>query len=426
MKKIAKSIVVSILNFQVKKLLAKNSFQIVAVVGSIGKTSTKLSIAQTLSHKYRVQYQNGNYNDVVTVPLVFFGLEQPSLFNPLAWLRIFISIAKQIRDDYPYDVVVLELGTDYPGNIAEFGKCIQVDLAVVTALTPEHMEYFGTLDAVAKEELSVAEFSKKMLINKDLVPEKYLSSIQIPILSYGKNNSSTYWLKQLNFGLTDTDVNVEKDTKPFISVKHPVSSESLAYSVLSAIAVGDLMGLTKTEIESGIKSIKPMSGRMQKLEGLNNSVILDDSYNSSPDAAKLALNTLYRLKGSQKIALLGNMNEMGEYSKAAHEELGNNCDPKQLDLVVTLGPDANAYTAPAAIAKGCNVVTTNSPYKAAEEIKRIMKKHSVILVKGSQNGVFAEESIKLLLADPKDVEKLVRQSKYWLKVKQKQFGRGRL
>ena len=96
MKKIFKSLVVFVLTRQVRKLRKKNSFRVIAVVGSIGKTSTKLAIAQTLEPSLRVRYQHGNYNDLVTVPLIFFGQNTPSLMNPFAWFRVFRNNHKQI------------------------------------------------------------------------------------------------------------------------------------------------------------------------------------------------------------------------------------------------------------------------------------------------------------------------------------------
>jgi UDP-N-acetylmuramoyl-tripeptide--D-alanyl-D-alanine ligase len=140
-------------------------------------------------------------------------------------------------------------------------------------------------------------------------------------------------------------------------------------------------------------------------------------------ALKLALDSLYEIKAPQKIAVLGNMNELGKYSETTHTEIGTYCDPKQLDLVVTIGPDANKYLAPAAEAKGCSVKIFENPYDAGTFLKPLIKKGAVILVKGSQNKVFAEETIKSLLANPADESKLVRQSQEWLNKKQKAFGK---
>ena len=167
MKKAAKGIVAQILGWQVRRLRKKNDFKIIGVAGSIGKTSTKIAIAKVLSEGLRVQFQEGNYNDLITVPLIFFGLSEPSLFNPLAWLKAFIKIEKQLLKPYPFDVVVVEIGTDGPGQIDRFGKYLHCDITVLTAISHEHMEFFGTLSDVAKEELSVSKYTDLLLINKE-------------------------------------------------------------------------------------------------------------------------------------------------------------------------------------------------------------------------------------------------------------------
>jgi UDP-N-acetylmuramoyl-tripeptide--D-alanyl-D-alanine ligase len=160
---------------------------------------------------------------------------------------------------------------------------------------------------------------------------------------------------------------------------------------------------------------------MQRLKGIKDSLILDESYNASPDAVMAALDSLYQMQAPQKIALLGNMNELGDLSKQAHIDVGEYCEAKQLDLVVTLGPDANKYLAPAAEAKGCQVKIFTHPSKAGQFIRDQIKTGATILVKGSQNTVYAEEAIKELLADPGDAKLLVRQSKDWLLKKEASF-----
>src|SRR5690606_8740660 len=107
----------------------------------------------------RVQFQEGNYNDRVTVPLVVFGQSMPGLLNPIAWIRIWQKNNRMIRRGYPYDVVVVEIGTDSPGQIAAFSY-LKPEIAVITAIAPEHMEQFGSLDAVAREELSIVPHAK--------------------------------------------------------------------------------------------------------------------------------------------------------------------------------------------------------------------------------------------------------------------------
>ena len=421
MRKTAKSIILSILAWQVRRLHSKHQFKIIAVVGSIGKTSTKLAIAQMLSESKRVKFQQGNYNDIVSVPLIYFGHVLPSLTNPFAWLKIFIKNEMQIVGSYPYDYVVVELGTDGPGQIAAFKRYIVADIGVVTAITPEHMEYFSGLSAVADEELAVASFSKRLLLNVDLCPTELTLAYSGSFLSYGIHKDATYVMNDISYNPNGSTFTLSKDRVPIVQASHFSYSEPQLYSLTAAMAVCDLLEVSNEAIVSGLERVIPISGRMQTLAGINKATIIDDSYNASPDATIAALNTLYRMPAPQKIALLGNMNELGSFSSVAHTDIGKYCDPERLNLVVTLGEDANTYLADAAEKNGCTVIRTKSPYEAGKIIAEQLQVGALVLIKGSQNGVFAEEAIKPLLADPSDNNKLVRQSESWLNIKKSQF-----
>jgi UDP-N-acetylmuramoyl-tripeptide--D-alanyl-D-alanine ligase len=421
MKKLAKKVIVNKLSRQVNKLRAKNDFKIIAIGGSIGKTSTKFALAAVLKQKYRVQFQEGNYNDIVSVPLIFFGLPIPSLANPLSWIATFRKITKQLKQPYPYDIVIVELGTDGPGQIAAFQRYIKADLAILTAITPEHMEFFKDLDDVATEELNIINYADKLLVNKDLVDQKYLRGVPIPIITYGMNKPADYQLANISYANGAYDFEIKHGDKPFLNAHHHAIAETQLYSVSGASAAAHELGVSPEQINNGIDKIEAVNGRMKQLPGLNNSVIIDDTYNASPVATKAALDTIYKLDSPQKIAILGNMNELGMYSEQSHREVGEYCDPKQLELVITIGPDANNFLAPAAQKMGCQVKMFTNPYKAGEYLKPLIKDKALILAKGSQNGVFAEETVKLLLADKADASHLVRQSNNWLALKQKAF-----
>lgn len=421
MKKILKNIVIYILTKQVRKLRNNNNFKVIGVVGSIGKTSTKLAVAQTLDSKLKVRYQQGNYNDIVTIPLVYFGQETPSLFNPFAWFKVFSNNKKQIKN-FPYDVVVLEIGTDGPGQIEKFSRYGNLDIVVVTALTPEHMEYFKDMDAVASEELSVTKYSKKVIFNSDLISEAHKTLLPADAISYAIHDiGANYHLANIFHSASGLEADIKNNNEIYLHINHEVISEVQLYSVLAAVIAGSLIGLKKTEILEGIKAIKPVSGRLRRLRGVNNSLIIDDTYNSSPEAVKSGLKMLESIDASQKIAVLGNMNELGPISEQSHKEAGELCDPKKLSLVITLGKDANSFLAAAAEANGCDVRRFEDPFSAGDFLQAKIENGAVIFIKGSQNGVFLEEAVKKILADPEDSEKLVRQSEYWMNIKKKQF-----
>ncbi len=418
-KQSGKHVLCWLLERQVRDLRAKHDFKIVAVVGSVGKTSTKLAIASVLGATQRMRYQEGNYNDRLTVPLVIFGKAMPSMFNFFSWLKILISNSAQADSAYNYDFVIVELGTDGLGQLKDFAY-LNPDITIVTAVAPEHMEYFGTLDAVAAEELAVSAFSKKLLINIDDTPKEYLKNLTYE--GYGDRAEATHRLEGFKpLGLAGAEVSFRLNKAAVLKQQIPMLGKHGALIALAAAATAHELGIVNDDIAKGLGAIKPFAGRMQVLEGVQESHILDDSYNASPIAVKAGLDVLYSLKASQHIAILGNMNELGEYSAQAHRDIGAYCNPKHVDLVVTIGPDANKYLAASAEKAGCQVASFDSPYEAGAYVKDKLRSGAIILAEGSQNRVFAEESLKVLLKNKADEKKLVRQSSYWMSVKAKQF-----
>ena len=420
LKKLGRAVVCRTLERQVKRLRAKREFKVIAVAGSVGKTSTKAAIAKTLeAASLRVAWQAGNYNDRVTVPLIFFNQDEPSILNVLAWLRIFWQNSRMMRRPYPYDVVVVELGSDGPGQMQHFSYT-QPDIAVLTAIMPEHMAYFGTLDAVAAEELDMLRYSKQALINIDDTPAKYLEGRQF--MSYGLDGKADYQVlawRQLE--LEDGVMTIALPDGARLEAASAIVGKQGVKIVLAAAAAAHMAGLTQDDIAKGVAGIKPFAGRMQILEGIHDSILIDDTYNASPPAVKAALDVLYATKAPQRIAILGSMNQMGDYSPDAHREVGAYCDAGKLDLVVTIGSDAETYLAPAAREAGCEVQSFASPYQVSEFVKSRLKAGGIVLAEGSQDGVFAEEALKALLKHPKDQSRLVRQSAHWMKIKREQF-----
>lgn len=419
LKKIGKDLLCKILESQVRRLRKKHRFQVVAVVGSIGKTSTKLAIAHALEPTRRVIYQTGNYNDRLTVPLVLFGHKLPGLFNIAAWAKVLVLNEKSIRLQYFYDVAVVELGTDKIGEIKQFAY-LAPDIAVVTAITPEHMAAFKTLEAVAAEELTVCDYAQKVLVNADDTPQEFVEGKGV--LTYGQQGSATYRAKNpVPKGLQGTEVELQLDVTPPFTAQSKILGRQGVSILLAAAAACQLLGLNEDEIQKGLQEITPFSGRMQILSGIRGATIIDDTYNASPEPVLAALEVLYAAEAQQRIAILGQMNELGDYTQEAHEKVAGFCTPDKLDYVVTIGPLAEQYLAPAAAKNGCKVRSFLSPYEAGDYVKSVLADGAVILAEGSQNRVFAEESLKVLLADPADQAKLVRQSSDWMRIKRKQF-----
>jgi UDP-N-acetylmuramyl pentapeptide synthase len=418
-KRYGKALLCQVLERQVRQLRARNDFTLVAVAGSVGKTSTKLAIARVLAQSKRVRYQEGNYNDRVTVPLVLFNARQPGLYNVWAWFRIYRKNRRKLREPYPFDIAVVELGTDGAGQMKDFAY-LRPDITVLTAISEEHIEQFKSLEAVAQEELTVFDYSKQVLVNTDDVAAEYLTSYSYE--SYGLENKPAYHAKLTG----KPTMKGQKVTLSLGGKKLTLQSQYFgaqgAKIVLAAAALASMMQVDTKAIKSGAASLQPFAGRLQMLKGVQNSTLLDDTYNASPLAVKAALDVLYSMDSPQRVAILGSMNVLGVVSSEAHKSIGQYCDPKKLKLVVTIGADAKKYLAPAAKKAGCKVKSFTSPIEAGKYVKKQLKKRAIVLAKGSQNRVFAEEALKPLLADSTDTARLVRQSGYWMKIKRSQFG----
>jgi len=423
-----KNIVLFLVEFQTKRFLRKHEPKIVAVTGSVGKTSTKLAIATVLSTHYKVLYQEGNYNVDVSVPMTIFDLPMPPLAklkSPFEWLKQLWYMERKIHLKFPFDIIVLELGTDKPGDVVHFRKYLRPTIGVVTAVTPEHMEFFKTIDAVAQEELSIATFSELIVINRDDIDEtfaRYVNNSNID--TYGTSGVAEY-----HYLIEDFEAGsgfAGKFVSPEFGEQQVVLKLAGEHNVKAAVAagvVGIKLGLTQPEIVAGLNAIRPVKGRMNILKGLLDSTIIDDTYNSSPTAAVAALQTLYLFPSKQKIAILGSMNELGGYSQKAHEEVGSVCDPTLLDWVVTIGDEAEKFLAPAAAKRGCQIRSFKSPYEAGAFVHSVLHPHATILAKGSQNGVFAEEAIKILLHETEEENQIVRKGPDWITKKQGMFDR---
>jgi UDP-N-acetylmuramoyl-tripeptide--D-alanyl-D-alanine ligase len=409
----------------VKEYFASHHPRLIVVVGAAGKTTTKTAIATVLAQKFRVRMEDSNHNTDLSVPPALLGVRYPEgkVHSPLAWLRVFRAMKQRVAAPTDVDVIVQELGTDHPGEISHFGTYMTPDIAVVTSVVPEHMEFFGTMDAVAQEELAVGVYSNITLINRDDVDEKYakyLNSSRVD--TYGSDAAAEYHFEYDNSnpldGFHGEFISPELGKVP---AKVNLVGEHNLKAGIAAGAVAAKLGVSAAEISAGLGRIKPVNGRMNILRGVRDTIIIDDTYNSSPAAAVAALRTLYRVETPQRIAILGSMNELGDTSPEAHRQVGEMCDPTLIEYVVTIGTEAEKYLAPAAKSKGNRVKSFANPIEAGIFVNQIMQPHAVVLAKGSQNGVFAEEAIKVLLHSTDDDDDLVRQSVDWMKIKRKLY-----
>ena len=401
--------------------------KLIVVTGSVGKTSTKRALATLLSQRYRVQMENSNHNTEMSAPLGILGIEYPvgKVKDPRAWLAVLSAARQRINNPTGVDMIIQELGSDRLGDVAHFSKYLKPDIAVVTGVTPEHMESFETLDAVAEEELSAANFSGLAVINRDDIDGGYAKYVtNANLTTYGTLGVAEYRFEEADFtlekGYTGQIIAPEYSTP--LPVEVNVLGEHSLRPVMGAVAVGIKLGLTPENIQNGLKAIRPVPGRMNVLKGIDGTLVIDDTYNSSPAAASAAMQALYSLQAPQRIAVLGSMNELGSSSAEEHQKLGMLCDPSLLSWVITVGDEAEQHLAPAARARGCQVKSFKSAIDAGGFARSVSEEGAAILVKGSQGDIYTEEAVKVLCLMSEDVE-LVRQSPEWMKVKDEFFSK---
>jgi len=423
-----KSFIQKRLEHYVRNYFSKHpEVKLVAVAGSVGKTSTKTAIATVLAKKYRVRMLEGNHNTHMSAPLGILGIEYPeNIHSPLQWLRVMLAAQKRINGPTDVDVIVQELGTDRPGEIAHFGTYLRPAVGVVTAVTPEHMEFFNDIETVAKEELALANFSELAIINRDDIDGRFSEFLTNEnIDTYGTTAAAEFRIEVKDFDVEhgyDAWLVMSGFAETYPADLRVIGEHSLR-PIAGAVAVAVKLGMGPQDIVAGVEDIVPVPGRMNLLRGADKSVLIDDTSNPSPASAEAALQTLYGMQAPQRIAVLGSMNELGASSAAEHEALGHLCDPSLLAWVITIGSEAEKYLAPAAKVKGCQVKSFANAIDAGAFVRSVMEQGSVVLVKGSQGNIYSEETVKLLLHSTADDHKLVRQSPAWMQTKNDFFSK---
>ena len=410
----------------VQEYFAKHSeVKLVVVTGSVGKTSTKVAIATVLSEKFRVRLHEGNYNTFLSAPCAILGIEYPdNIRNILEWLAVFRAARQRINQPTDVDVIVQELGSDRIGQVEHFGTYLKPDIAVITAISPEHMEYFMTLDNVAKEELAVANYSKSALINRDDFDGKYAEYLNnANFKTYGTSATAEYKFLVDDYSLHGGFIGkfVRPGNENAVKANIHTVGEHMLRPAVAAAAVATEFGMDGVFIASGLEKVEALPGRMKPLRGTNGTLLIDDTYNSSPLAAASSLNALYQLQVPQRIAVLGSMNELGATSEEEHASIGNLCDPAQLAWVITVGDEAEKFLAPAARARGCQVESFKTALQAGAFVRKVVEPNAAVLYKGSQGNIYLEEAVKMMLHTIDDEKLLVRQSPQWMRKKEAFF-----
>lgn len=431
-KKYVKRFFISAYSPFVRRFLVNNSqTKLIGVSGSVGKTSTKFAIKNVLeAGGKKVLVHDGAFNDPLASIFVILEEPYPNAQSPISLIKAFLRVRRASKRAVDYDFMVLELGTDTPGEMVQFGKFLTLDYCVVSAITPEHMVNFKSFDDVTKEELQVTKYSKKIIANRDLVPKKYQGDLQ-------GGEAKTVWFGTASLNeatiragkLVDIGLKTKREIRVGVAGKEVYIKSSLlhlhsGFVLAAALLVASECGVSMVAATAGLEDLEVAAGRGRLLAGKKGSIIIDDSYNNVGANVSIAsLDLLYEFNTRRRIAVLGGINEMSsDIEQEAHTEVALHLKSKKLEEVVLIGSLAKKYYKPILAMSDIPFKWFANPYKAGNYLQSKLVAGMVVLVKGSQNGIYSEEAIKPLLQDQRDEALLVRQSKAWIEKKRKSFG----
>jgi UDP-N-acetylmuramoyl-tripeptide--D-alanyl-D-alanine ligase len=314
--------------------------------------------------------------------------------------------------------VILEMGADAPGDIKYLSRLFRPEKGVIICVLPVHMSSFKNIEAVATEKKSLAQNIRKngrvfLNIDDPRVADTFVPA-NVKKVTFGTKPGADFRAVDIKSDLTGLSFRLIEG-KSEINFKIRLYGEQLIYSILAAIAVARSEHISYSKIKSILKEMHPVRGRMNVIEGIKSSLIIDDSYNANPTSVTKALDFLGSQNG-RRIALLGNMNELGQYEREGHERVGE-AVAKKADILLTVGDVASRHIVAGAISGGLKkqfIHSFDDASKAGEYLAGELKKGDVVLVKGSQNKVRLERAIEHFMAHPEDKNKiLVRQSAFW-------------
>jgi len=428
-----KWIVLSIITAQSKAVLKKFRPRIIAVTGSVGKTSTKDAIYTALRGTLSVRKSAKSYNSDFGVPLTILGREG-AWNNPVGWTLTILQGIKLLLLNYPYpEWLILEVGADKPGDLRDLMSWVKPDITVVTRFpdVPVHVEFYESIEALFAEE-AIPVFSLKtpgvlVLNNDDERVRAFADDSPHMVYTYGSTPTASVRSfdesveyapdeegKLMPLGMK-FDV-ISGDRQATLRVRDALGMQHV-YPLLAAVAVGLSQNVPLLVMAEALnKEHVTPSGRMRLIPGEKETYLIDDTYNSSPVAAREALLTLGGLKAyGRKIAVLGGMRELGHYTEDEHKKIGA-LAAEQVDILIGVGEEAR-YLAEGALDAGMpdeNIFQYDNAREAGKFLESILAKGDIALIKGSQS-VRMERIVEEVMEHPEDRAKvLVRQERQWI------------
>lgn len=414
-------------------LIKKYRPRVIGITGSVGKTSSKEAIYAVLSNHFRVRKTEKNYNNEIGLPLTIIGAEsgERSFWKWLGvsfkWLAFFILPLR-----YP-EILILEMGADRPGDIGYLTSFIPCEASVITEISGSHLEYFKTIDKIASEKWTLVDnLAPKgfATINLDNPKLKKLASQSkrddITFLTFGFSPEAEIQATDVLYNYSFTEFGDAKEIKGLsfklnykgtsipVRLNNILAKHSI-YAALSAIAIGLAFKLNLVEIAGALENFSMPTGRMNLISGIKKTSIIDDTYNSSPISAISALDVLKDIKASRKIAVMGDMLELGAEMESGHKDVAKKFLEIKNGIYFAVG-ERMQFAAEELKKRNISqerLFVFSDPMSAGKKLREIIEPGDLILIKGSQ-GMRMEKVVEEIMVEPqKSDELLCRQSEVW-------------
>lgn len=430
MKTTLRKIISYILQIESRLVLAKYKPKVVAITGSVGKTSTKDAVYAVVSKISHVRKSQKSYNSEIGLPLTILGV--PNAWNsPTKWLSNILKGLWLIIWPHKYPKwLVLEVGVGKPGDMKKTASWLKTDAVIITAIgeTPAHIEFFNSRSHLIEEKSGLIKTLKKdglLVLNADddAVMEMKAKT-KCRVMTYGLKDGADVLGSEdkILYAVTGEPegliFRVDSDGSSIPVVIEGVFGKNHIYASLATLALSLGLKWNMLDAVNALKNYDVPPGRMRLLKGIKDTSIIDDTYNSSPFACESALRTLGELSDGRKIAVLGDMLELGRHTIEAHKNVGK-IAKQNADVLFVVGPRAQSIK-DGAMEAGMKEETifefTNS-LETGEFIKTFINKGDLVLVKGSQ-GMRMERVVGEIMLNQENINNLlVRHDTEWLNKK---------
>lgn len=357
---------------------------VIAITGSVGKTSTKDIVASVVGTEYNVLKTQGNLNNHIGLPMTILGLKNHTALvvemgmNNLGEISVLSNIAK------PNVAIITNVGTSHIGNLGSRENILKAKLEILDGLKDNGILIINNDNDMLNNWL---ENSDKISNNDEYYNVKNCGK-NVKVYTYGIENSSNIMASNINLKEDSSEFEIVLDNKKE-NIMVPVGGNHFVYNALCATLAGKVLGISIDKIKLGIEKFELSKNRMEIINLSNNVVVINDCYNANYDSMKASIEYLAKTNATRKIAVLGDMLELGEFSQELHIKVGEEILKNKIDILITVGDMGKVISN---TAKEGNILTYHCEKNedAVTLIKEIMKQNDIILVKASNGMKFKE------------------------------------